>query len=443
MRPSDLFKLVGTHLARTRFRAALSAFGVVIGTAAIVTLFSLAAGLQQLAAKNLGELGPMNEISIFSLGGSIGGGGGGVQVAFVGLSRANVRKLKADYLGELAALPGVSAMTPVSRFEGQSTLQSGPYAAQPNLKGINPSAPADFGFEVDSGVAELGRWQVLVGAKVGEAFSDPGIRSGDNRVPRLDLQDQTLTLKLTRTGEDGQPVTRLVRLQVAGVLAPRGFDYDYSIFLQLSDVDELNTWTSGVQVNRRLDGYSGATLLVDDARTQSALEEQIQEAGFFAASPNQILEQINRTYVALQAFVGGVGLITLLIAGTGVANTLITAIYERTAEIGLMKAVGASTRQVMVIFLTEAAAIGGGGGLAGLIVGILFSQVLNLVAGQAIGAQLGGPGGSGGGQVDIVATPLWLLVMAPLFAMLIGIVAGLYPARRAASLDPVTALRHE
>jgi len=62
-----------------------------------------------------------------------------------------------------------------------------------------------------------------------------------------------------------------------------------------------------------------------------------------------------------------------------VANTLITAIYERTAEIGLMKAVGASTRQVMLIFLTEAAAIGGGGGLAGLIVGILVSQAINLV----------------------------------------------------------------
>jgi putative ABC transport system permease protein len=442
MRPSDLFKLVGTHLARTRFRAALSAFGVVIGTAAIVILFSLAAGLQQLAAKNLGELGPMNEISIFSLGGRIGGGGG-LEVSFVGLSQPNVRKLKSDYLDALAALPGVKALTPVSNFEGKATLQSGTYMAQPNLKGIDPSAPADFGFDVDSGVAELGRWQVLVGAKVGEAFTDPGVRSGDNRVPRLDLQDQTLTLKLTRTGEDGQPVTRLVRLQVAGVLAPRGFDYDYSIFLRLSDVDELNTWASGKQVNRSLSGYSGATLLVADAKTQSALEQQIQDDGFFATSPNQILEQINRTYAGMQAFVGGVGLITLLIAGTGVANTLITAIYERTAEIGLMKSVGASTRQVMLIFLTEAAAIGGGGGLAGLIVGILVSQVINLVAGQAIGAQLAEPGGAGGGQVDIVATPLWLLVMAPLFAALVGIVAGLYPARRAASLDPVTALRHE
>src|SRR4029078_10683678 len=110
----------------------------------------------------------------------------------------------------------------------------------------------------------------------------------------------------------------------------------------------------------RLSGYSGATLLVADAKTQSALEKQIQEDGFFATSPNQILQQINRTYAALQAFVGGVGLITLLIAGTGVANTLITAIYERTAEIGLMKAVGASTRQVMLIFLTEAGAIGRG-----------------------------------------------------------------------------------
>jgi ABC-type antimicrobial peptide transport system permease subunit len=103
-------------------------------------------------------------------------------------------------------------------------------------------------------------------------------------------------------------------------------------------------------------------VLVADPNQQDALEEQIQDDGFIAFSPNQILQQINQTYVALQAVVGGIGAITLLIAGTGIANTLITAIYERTAEIGLMKAVGASRRQVMVIFWRRRRPLAGAAG---------------------------------------------------------------------------------
>jgi putative ABC transport system permease protein len=441
----DLLWLTLTNLTRTQFRAALSAFGVVIGTGAIVILFSLANGLQQLAAQNLGGLGPLNEINIISLGdGGTGGGGSGqvVSIVIIGVTKSASQKLKPDTLASLAELPGVKAITPVVNFSGQATVRDDAYEAQPSLKGVDPDAPANFNYALSSGSADLGRWQVLVGAKVGDSFSDPSIRSGDNRVPHIDLQGKSLTLELTRKGSDGQTQRRVVRLQVAGVLAPRGFDYDYSIIMRLSDVDELNTWATGQQVNHQLNGYPGATLLAADSKSQTALSDQIQKDGFFATSPNQILEQINRTYYALQAFVGGVGLITLLIAGTGIANTLITAIYERTAEIGLMKAVGATTRQVMAVFLAEAAAIGGGGGLVGLVLGVLLSQAINAVASQSVAQQLAGPGGSGG-PVSIVATPLWLLVLAPVFAMVIGIIAGLYPARRAAHLDPVAALRYE
>ena len=439
MRLRDLVRLVGKNLTRTRFRAALSAFGVIIGTAAIVVLFSLAAGLQTLAAQNLGQMGPLNEITVFSLGGGIrGGGGGGFEVAIVGVSTQQAAKLSFDYLAALREQPGVTAVMPINSYRRESEVALEGYAAQAQLKGLDPDLLDAFDYAMTSGEAELGRWQVIVGAKLGESFSDPGIRSGDNRVEALDLQDQTLTLKLTRTDADGETTSRIVRLQVAGVLAPRGFDYDYSIFLRLKDVDELNAWATGEQVNRRLSGYSQAVVLVEDAAQQAALEEQIADDGFFAISPNQILEQINQTYYALQAFVGGIGLITFLIAGTGIANTLITAIYERTAEIGLMKAVGATTRQVTAIFLAEAAAIGGGGGLAGLGLGVVATQIMGAVASQQVSQQLGNAAG-----VIAVATPLWLVVLAPLFAMAVGVVAGLYPARRAAQLDPVIALRHE
>jgi putative ABC transport system permease protein len=367
--------------------------------------------------------------------------GGGFSIKLVGVDVGQAKKLKPDFLEELRQRPGVTALTPIVSFNGQAQVLYEQLVAQPQLQGLDPDALAAFDLDLLSGVAELGYGQVLVGASVGESFTDPGLHTGDNRAPEQDLQDQTLTLKLTRTNGDGTQTTRLVRVQVAGVLAPRGFEYDYSVFLSLADADALNAWATGRQVNRRLSGYGQAILLMEDAEQQAALEEELSDEGFLAFSSNQILAQLNQTFAAFQAFVGGIAVVTFVIAGTGIANTLITAIYERTAEIGLMKAVGATTRQVTAVFLAEAAAIGGGGGLGGLLIGLALSQVINVFARQAISQQLAGSGG--GAPVDVVATPLWLLVVAPAFAALVGVIAGLYPARRAAALDPVAALRYE
>jgi len=131
----------------------------------------------------------------------------------------------------------------------------------------------------------------------------------------------------------------------------------------------------------------------------------------------------------------------LLVAAIGIANTMTMAILERTREIGLMKAVGATNRDVLSVFLGEAAGIGFIGGLGGMILGWSAAQIMNVVmlaymAGQA--AQQGGPPPSTG-----VYTPVWLPFFALFFATLIGLISGFYPALRAATLVPVTALKYE
>jgi putative ABC transport system permease protein len=129
------------------------------------------------------------------------------------------------------------------------------------------------------------------------------------------------------------------------------------------------------------------------------------------------------------------------VAAIGIANTMAMAILERTREIGLMKAVGATNRNVLTVFLGEAAGIGFVGGLGGVLIGWGAGQVINVVAlayfaGQA--AQSGGPPPS-----MAVYTPAWLPVFALLFATIIGLLSGLYPALRAATLIPVNALKYE
>jgi len=153
------------------------------------------------------------------------------------------------------------------------------------------------------------------------------------------------------------------------------------------------------------------------------------------------VQGINNFYLVLQIIFGGVGAIALLVAAIGIANTMAMAILERTREIGLMKAVGATNRDVLSIFLGEAAGIGFLGGLGGVLVGWLAGQGIN-VAAQVYFANQSTQ--AGGVPVSVaVSTPAWLLLFALVFATLIGLLSGLYPALRAATMVPVLALKYE
>lgn len=441
MKGSDLLRLVWTNLYRMRFRAVLSAMGVLIGTAAMVILVSLAAGLQRSVTQDLTSIGPLNEITVMpgAFFQAFGGGNTGTE--------RSENRLTPAFLRELARRPGIAAVTPRETLAAQATIRFNRLVGSGSVVGVDTRAIRSLGWEVENGTLQLGRGQVLVGARVGDSFIDPRRRAVASTVEEVDLQGQTLTLELTRFTIEGEAADRNIRLRVAGVLAERGGAIDYSIFIALSDLEELNLWATGRRVNREREGYSQATIVVERADHVLGLEQELLNQGFFAFSARMALQQINTIFLVIQAVMGGIGGIALIVAGLGIANTLTMAIYERTREIGLMKAVGATNRDVMTVFLAEAGAIGAAGGIGGIAVGIFVSQVINVIVRAYITAQTTAPGGTGatagGGSIDVVAIPLWLPIFALLFATGMGVLSGIYPAQRAASLDPVAALRHE
>lgn len=437
MQGRDLLRLVWTNLNRMRFRAALSAVGVLIGTAAVVILISLAAGLQRSATRDLTSIGPLNEITVMP---------GAFFQAFGGASTGigqRESRLTPAFLRELARRPGVAAVTPRETLAAQVSIRFNRLIGSGSVVGVDARAIRSLGWQVETGALQLGRWQALVGARVGDRFVDPRRRVTAGAVEAADLQGQTLTLELTRFAAEGAAADKNVRLRVAGVLAERGGADDYSIFIALPDLEELNAWAAGQRVNREREGYSQATIVVERADRVLGLEQELLNQGFFAFSARTALQQINTIFLVIQVIMGGIGGIALIVAGLGIANTLTMAIYERTREIGLMKAVGATNRDVMTVFLAEAGAIGVSGGIGGLAIGLFVSQVINVIARAYITAQAAGPGGAGNGPINVVAVPLWLPLLALSFAMGMGVLSGIYPAQRAASLDPVTALRYE
>ncbi|MCP5097292.1 MAG: FtsX-like permease family protein, partial [Chloroflexi bacterium] len=186
-----------------------------------------------------------------------------------------------------------------------------------------------------------------------------------------------------------------------------------------------------------------ALVKVESAEVATAVEQAITAQGFFVFSFQSILRSVNTIFLVIQAIVGGIGGLALIVAAFGIANTMIMSIYERTREIGLMKAVGATNRDVMFIFLAEAGTIGVIGGIGGVIAGLLLGQIGGFVGQQFLLAQIAQTGGSPDGLDSLVYTPLWLPIFAIIFAALVGVISGIYPALRAIRLDPIAALRYE
>jgi ABC-type antimicrobial peptide transport system permease subunit len=158
--------------------------------------------------------------------------------------------------------------------------------------------------------------------------------------------------------------------------------------------------------------------------------------GFQAFSLNDALQGAKRAFIILDIVLSLIGSIALAVSSLGIVNTMVMSILERTREIGIMKAIGGSDADIRRIFLIEASAIGLFGGVAGVALGWLVGRIVNFGANVYI-QQQGGPTG------NLFSLPFWLVGGAIGFSIVVSLVAGSYPAARAARLNPIDALRHD
>jgi putative ABC transport system permease protein len=436
----DWLSLIIENLSRRTARVALTAIGVVIGTAAVVVLVSLGIGLQRSATETLGGVGDLTLINVNPIY-TDGPGGGGGQPGEPGVKQ----RLTDDLLAEIAGYAGVTAVVPREFIHGTSVLKHGRLEAWSGIYGVGTADLTVLDLEPQVGTAALSKGRVVLGSQVPLQFNNPQWRPGQPPpVPPTaeELVGRQLQLTLTRYTQDGQTQRKTYTVHVAGVLSETRTDADWSIYMGIAEVTAMNEWLDGRRIRREVVGYPNALVKVGQIDQVLAVADQIAARELIAETPQSGVEAVSGFFLILQVIFGGVGAIALLVAAIGIANTMAMAILERTREIGLMKAVGATNRQVVSLFLGEAAGIGFIGGLGGVALGWSAGELLNVLslayfAGQAV-VRPGLPPPS-----MAVYTPPWLLAFALTFATLVGLLSGLYPALSAATLVPVKALKHD
>ena len=441
MRTLDLLRLIFDNLLRQKGRVALTAVGVVIGTASIVLLVSLANGLQEAAISQFASSGTLTSINVYQ--GDTNMVNIGAPLSPGATSASNSRKglLTGTAITQIASIPGVDAVIPRIGLEAYAIIKTGKLETGANIMGVGVEDTKLLNINIASGSGTLQKGTAIIGGWLIKNFYNTSPRPGVENLPQTaDILGKRIHLVLSRSTDKGE-IKKTVELTVVGVTKESMSEYDSAFLVNLQDIESWNEWIRGKRINRNLEGYPEVLVKTKSLDSVLPIAEKIKKMGYRSQSPMAFIKQIQNTFIILQLVVGSIGAISLLVAAIGIANTMTMAILERTREIGLMKAIGATNRDILGIFLGEAASIGFVGGALGAALGWGMGKIFNGVFAGALSGLFPMP--TNGSPMQLVNTPIWLIVFAILFSSLIGLISGLYPSIRAAMMQPVVALKYE
>ena len=450
MRFIDLLRMSVSNLFKRKVRTILTVLGVVIGVASIVVMVSLGLGFNKATMEQISSYASLTSVQVQEPWDT------------EGVSDKDKKHLDDALMEELMNIPHVVSVDPYLNMP--LLAKYGVYEGYIDLQATTLEALENMNIEVGQGTLpqkDAGELQLFFGnMAVRQFYKTTGGDYNWDDIPDIDLMHDSIIYILDRdayyssmgggTDENGKPYKKPKKhlFTAVGMVAGDLDTYNSYSYSTYCDIEELIPLLKKEFKGRVIPGqpttskgkpykelyYTQLVVNVDDMENVTDVAQAISDMGYQAYNDAEWIESNQQQMRMIQAVLGGIGAVSLFVAAIGITNTMMMSIYERTKEIGVMKVLGCDMRNIGSLFLMEAGFIGFLGGVVGLLLSYSLSGGINYLVAQS--PDMGMEGG-------ISYIPFWLALLSMGFAILVGMVAGFFPARRAMKLSPLAAIRNE
>lgn len=401
MRFIDVIRLATRNFRTNRLRTFLTILAVSVATAAILFLVSFGYGIQLLTVEQIANSATISTIDVKAVS----------QKSLLQLDSRAVEKVK--------DLPDVVSVAPELDVEGQVKAESigtvVVHSIDPNYFGM-----ADIHAVIGSVFVAGDSHKVVVSNGFLSQF---GFAEDESTIGKT-FELTYMVINPDQNSADATPVPDKTPFIISGIVD----DDQNAVFIYVP-------LTDSTALVKDLP-YANFKVQATDRDKVISVKDNIASLGYDSSAPLETLRQLDQVFAVVQIVLGILGLIALIISSIGMFNTMTIALLERTKEIGIMKALGADKLDVWKLFLSEATIIGFCGGVSGVVLGMSLTTIANLILNVLARFY-------GGQQANIFYSPLWFIAAIIIFSTFVGGVTGFYPARRAAALNPLKALRYE
>ena len=417
------------NIKRRKARTILTLLGVMIGVVAVVSLLSLGMGVKRELLQGYGDDTSIRQITVQTPE-----------------NNRNKKMLLTDHtIEKLAKIDKVENVYP--RYEVFANIQVGQYTAYTNLVGIPSEQLSAIALTDTSSLSEHARKpEMVIGNGMGYMFfhdnTMTSYQDGDGDLNAWIGEKAKVSL-----GFDEKGITD--RLMIAGVIQGDIDEFNEQSQTVYCDIDVLRSYLKkhaaqggvvlGQPVDKNGNAYTSwvySSVVVEVGRMEDVefVVKKLQDMGYQTTNMKEYRDTAMRTVRMLELLLGGIGLISFLVAAIGISNTMTTAVYDRVAEIGTLKVLGCEKRELMEMILLEAGIYGFVGGACGVVLSLLFGKLINRIAASALLLEAGT-------KIAVITPKLALSAVG--MAMLLGTIAGYFPSRWAAKLSPLTAMRRD